>query len=103
MSLVLLSVMILHVAQGTRPKSEDGSVSLEGFEMRPHEADTYADNRSVARIWDSIWGRLFMPITTLWIYALSTGQGFTAYVASQRFIVDNLSPASYNCFLFHQV
>ena len=44
-----------------------------------------------------------MPITTLWIYALSTGHGLTAYVASRRYIVDNLAPASYNCFLFHQM
>jgi hypothetical protein len=39
----------------------------------------------------------------MWVIALSTGHGFTASVFRTRFLVDTMSPHSYNCFLFHQL
>lgn len=75
----------------------------EDFDLRPAEANNFTDISSVSRIWDNICGRLFAPITTLWIFSLSTGEGVTASILRTPFLVDTLAPHSYNCFLFHQV
>jgi len=39
----------------------------------------------------------------LWVFALTTGEGFTASVLRSKFLVETLSPNAYNCFLFHQM
>jgi hypothetical protein len=78
-------------------------LSLDGFYMRPDEADTYVDNLAVARLWGNMYARLFFPLTTLWIFALSTGEGVTAMFFRNRFLVETLSPTAYLCFLFHQM
>lgn len=54
------------------------------------------------RLWDSICGRFLAPLTTLWIFALSTGEGWTASVLRSKFLVETIAPHAYNCFLFHQ-
>jgi hypothetical protein len=74
-----------------------------GFFMRPQEADSYLDNAQTNRLWDNIYARLFCPITTLWIFALSTGEGLTSKLLRSKFLVESLAPHSYNCFLFHQM
>jgi len=106
----MIGVTIGHICQGKRPHggglgeyNRPDQLSLDGFPMRPLEADTYVDNLAVARIWDNIWGRLFAPITTLWIYAISTGRGATASFFGSSFVSETLAPHSYNAFLFHQM
>lgn len=103
-TVVMLLVSIAHVAQGYFPHGADISrVSLEPFFMRPDAADTFADPAAVNRIWDNIYARLFAPITLLWIFSLSTGQGVTASLLRARPISQTLAPAAYGCFLFHQM
>lgn len=43
------------------------------------------------------------PLTTLWIFAMATGEGYTAAILRGDFLVHTLGPNSYNCFLFHQM
>ena len=109
-SLTILGISIAHIAQGKRPHgggiddmNRPQYLSLDGFYMRPDEADTYLDNLAVARLWDNMYARLFFPLTTLWIFALSTGEGVTAMFFRNRFLVETLSPTAYLCFLFHQM
>jgi len=73
------------------------------FFLRPDEANNYTDPSSVNRIWDNICGRLFAPLTTLWIFSLSTGKGLTASFLRTPFLIETIAPHSYNCFLFHQM
>lgn len=47
--------------------------------------------------------RIMAPLTTLWIYAMATGEGYTAAILRGDFLVNTLGPNSYNCFLFHQM
>merc|ERR1712070_729864 len=76
----------------------------ESFYLRPSEANSQiVDAASVNRIWDNICGRLFAPLTTLWIFSLSTGKGITSRFLRSKFLVENIAPHSYNCFLFHQM
>ena len=72
--------------------------------LRPSEADSlHLDNLLVVRLWDAISGRLFCPLTALWLFALSTGEGVTAKLFRNRFVNKYLSPNTYGCFLFHQM
>lgn len=71
--------------------------------FRPAAADQFTDAASAYRLWDNLSGRIMAPLTSLWIYALSTGRGYTAMLLRHPFLVSTLSPLSYNCFLFHQV
>merc|ERR1711862_767431 len=71
--------------------------------LRPDEANEFTDSSNANRLWSNLSGRLFAPITTLWIYALSTGEGFTAMLLRTPFLADTLAPNAYNCFLFHQM
>ena len=71
--------------------------------FRPSDADYIGDSSAVARLWDNICGRIMAPLTTLWIFAMSTGDGYTASVLRGDFLVHTLGPNSYNCFLFHQM
>ncbi len=91
---ILISYGIAIVMQGT----ESNEQQTDHLFMRP-DVDTSAS----FRLWDNIGARLFCPLTTLWIFALSTGEGFTAMWLRSNFLVEKLSPNSYNCFLFHQV
>lgn len=70
--------------------------------LHPREADDYTDTAAVARLWSNICGRLAAPITTLWIFALSTGEGFTASLLRSPTLSQTFAPHAYNCFLFHQ-
>lgn len=72
------------------------------YSLRPNDANDYTDTAVTNRLWDSICGRLVAPLTTAWIFALSTGEGFTAYALRSNFLVESFAPHSYNCFLFHQ-
>ncbi len=95
-TLMMIGMSIAIVAQGVQPY--DGS-----FYMRPASANEKSDPGSSNRIWDNIGGRIFAPLTTLWIYALSTGEGFTAKLLRWNFLSTTLAPNAYNCFLFHQM
>ena len=69
---------------------------------RPDEADFIGDSGAVSRLWDEICARIMAPLTTLWIFALSTGEGRTASILRNDFLVKTLGPNAYNCYLFYQ-
>ena len=71
--------------------------------MRPEQADEYTDAASTNRLWDTSVARFFCPVTTLWVFSLSTGQGYTAMLFRTEFLAVTLAPNAYNCFLFHQM
>jgi acyl-CoA synthetase (AMP-forming)/AMP-acid ligase II len=71
--------------------------------FRPSDANYIGDSSSVNRLWDNLCGRIMAPLTTLWIFAMSTGHGYTAAIFRGDFLVHTLGPNSYNCFLFHQM
>ena len=70
---------------------------------RPNEANFIGDSPAVTRLWDEICARMMAPLTTLWIFAMSTGEGWTASFLRRDILVNTLSPTAYNCFLFHQM
>jgi len=98
-TMIMITLSALFVIQGT---SAYGKPATESF-MRPEEANQFTDNATVNRLWDNSIGRIMAPLTTLWIFAMSTGQGWTASILRNDFLVDSLAPNSYNCFLFHQM
>ena len=98
-TLILLALSATYIAQGTQTYGE----LSEAFSARPDEANESSDTLATSWIWDNMNGRLMCPLTTLWIFSLSTGQGITAALFRQEFLVGTLSPNSYNCFLFHQM
>merc|ERR1712127_96610 len=71
--------------------------------FRPEDANFIGDASSANRIWDNIAGRIMCPLTTLWIYGMATGEGYTAMILRNDFLVQTLGPNSYNCFLLHQM
>jgi len=97
-TLIIIAVSVGHIYMGSSYHDYDGN-----YVMRPDEGDHFTDNAQVNRLWDNLYGRGFAPLTTLWIFCLSTGKGVTAKMLSTPFLVKNLSPSSYNCFLFHQI
>ncbi len=101
-TLIMIVVSVAHIAQGYFPSGE-GWVSVEQNALRPAAADSLTDPAIVNRIWDNIYGRLFAPITLLWIFALSTGQGMTARFFRSSPISQILAPTAFSCFLFHQM
>lgn len=72
------------------------------WNLRPGTADNFTDVAIVNRLWDNICGRLVAPITTLWIFALATGEGVTASILRSTTLSESIAPHAYNCFLFHQ-
>lgn len=98
-TLFMIILSVLYIMQGT---SVYGEPSTERF-MRPDEANQFTDNAIVNRLWDNLVGRIMAPVTTLWVFSVSTGQGWTASFLGNDFIVETLGPNSYNCFLFHQM
>ncbi|KAK1740271.1 hypothetical protein QTG54_009221 [Skeletonema marinoi] len=92
----MIAISIALVSQGVQPY--DGELY-----MRPDSANEKVDSASSNRLWDNIFGRIFAPLTTLWIYALSTGEGYTAKCLRWSYLAKTLAPNSYNCFLFHQM
>ncbi|WP_045883392.1 AMP-binding protein [Pseudomonas chlororaphis] len=103
-TLIVIALSVAHVLQGYIPHGAGvARASLETFFLRPEAADNFADPGIVNRIWDEINSRLFAPITLLWVFALSTGQGLTARLLRLEPISQTLAPTAYACFLFHQV
>lgn len=103
-TLLIIFVSAVHVALGYFPY--DPSIvpaALEPSLIRPDAADTLAAPGIVNRMWDTIGSRLFAPITLLWVFALSTGQGMTARILRGDQISKVLAPTAYTCFLFHQM
>jgi len=98
-TLTLIAFSIATIAQGKSFYGENDD--LEMF-MRPDEANQLIDTAVVDRMWDAGYARMFCPLTTLWIFALSTGRGLTANFFAQPFLYVTLSPHAYNCYLFHQ-
>lgn len=83
--------------------SSDESSHLIRALNRANEADFRGDSEAVSRLWDEICARMMAPLTTLWIFAMSTGEGWTASILRGNFLVKTLGPNAYNCFLFHQM
>jgi len=95
-TLMVLGISLAHIAQGN---FADG----HQFWMRPGAANSITDPALVNRIWDDLYARLFSPLTLVWIFTLSTGQGITARVLRSRGMTRLLAPTVYGCFLFHQM
>jgi len=95
-TLSMIGMSIALVLQGVQPS--DGEMY-----MRPESSNQKMDSANANRLWDNVAGRIFAPLTTLWIYALSTGEGFTAKLLRWSFLAKTLAPNAYNCFLFHQM
>jgi len=96
-TLLVIAWSICLIAQGNIAYDFDNEYAL-----RPDEANNYIDTAQTNRLWDNLCGRFVAPMTTLWVFALSTGEGYTASVLRIPFLVTNFAPHSYNCFLFHQ-
>jgi len=99
---ITLVMIGLSVAIAMQPVTKYGEFTREMY-MRPDEANHYTDSGSSGRLWDNLGARIFAPVTTLWIFALSTGEGVTAMILRTGFVVEVLAPNAYNCFLFHQM
>lgn len=97
-SLIMIGLSIAMICQPLQHYDADPTPHY----MRPGEANEFTDNSSINRLWDNLVGRIMAPLTTLWIFSLSTGKGFTARILRGQFLVETLGPNSYNCFLFHQ-
>jgi acyl-CoA synthetase (AMP-forming)/AMP-acid ligase II/peptidoglycan/LPS O-acetylase OafA/YrhL len=103
-TVIMVIISVAHIAQGYYPFDLSVTeVTLDPFFMRPEAANSYADPSTVNRAWDNIYGRLFAPITLLWIFALSTGEGLTAKALRFSPLSQTLSLTTYSCFLFHQM
>jgi hypothetical protein len=99
-TLVLIAFSIAAILQGKSTYSYNKDLE---FYMRPDEANQWTDTSSVNRIWDASYARLFCPLTTLWVFAISSGRGVTCMFLRQKILSETLSPHAYNCFLFHQM
>lgn len=97
-TLVMIGLSIALICQTIQ---HEGEVPTPYY-MRPGAADEFTDNPSIVRLWDNLMGRSMAPLTTLWIFSLSTGEGLTAHVLRGKFLSETLGPNGYNCFLFHQ-
>lgn len=96
-TLAMLALTAVLIAQ---PENYTGEDKM----FRPELANNSStDTESVYRLWSDISGRLLAPLTTLWIFGLSTGEGFTAKLLRNDFWVNTLGPHAYNCYLFHQM
>lgn len=98
-TLFMIAMSIALILQGVQPY---GEYPEEKF-MRPGAADQFTDSASSNRLWDNLSGRLMAPLTTLWVYAMSTGEGVTAAILRTPILSQTLAPNAYNCFLFHQM
>jgi hypothetical protein len=95
-TLVMFAFSVAQIAQGNVAPPNDCF-------MRPELASAYVtlgQYSSQNRLWDNMYARMSCPVTTLWLFALSTGEGYTAMLLRSRYLVEVLSPNSYNCFLF---
>jgi len=99
-TLVMLGFSIAHICQGKSNYYYNKDYELY---MRPDDANAWTDTAATNRIWDASYARLFCPLTTLWMFAISSGRGFTCKFLRQKTLSETLSPHSYNCFLFHQM
>jgi len=99
-TLIMLGLMIAVICQGTQEKGAE--VTLPKY-MRPYDADEFTDISVINRLWDNVAGRLACPLTTIWVFALSTGEGYTAGILRNETLSVTLAPNAYNCFLFHQM
>ena len=95
-SLIVIVWSICLICQDGKGDTDDG------FALRPNESYQYTDTAVTNRLWDNICGRLIAPLTTIWIFALSTGEGWTASILRSIFYVETIAPHAYNYFLFHQ-
>ena len=69
-TLIMLGITVTVVCQGRAQPYGDEEYRF----FRPEDANQYTDTSSVNRIWDNICGRIMAPLTTLWIFAMSTGK-----------------------------
>ncbi len=99
---IIIGLSILQVMQGYISGTH-AQLPLTEYFMRPDAANQLTDPAVVNRLWDNIYPRLFAPLTLLWIFAIATGQGITAWVLRKPFIAKTLAPTALGCFLFHQM
>jgi hypothetical protein len=99
-TLLMIGKSVAMILQGYQ---QYGQIPEQDWFMRPEAANTFIDSVNANRLWDNLSGRLMAPLTTLWIFALSTGEGFSAMVLRSGFLARSLAPNAYNCFLFHQM
>lgn len=102
-TIFMIGLSVLQVAQGYIPHGAALQASFDTFFMRPDAANNYMDPGIVNRIWDTVYARLFEPVTLLWVFALATGQGWTARLFRVHPISQVLAPTAFACFLFHQL
>ena len=57
----------------------------------------------IFRLWYSLRACIACPLTTLWVFALSTGEGLTAMALRGKFFMEYLSPNAYSSILYHQI
>jgi len=98
-TLIMICISIAIINQGTQTYGEEVTIKY----MRPNDADSFTDIAVVNRLWDNVAGRIACPLTTLWVFSLSTGEGYTAAFLRNEFLSGILAPHAYNCFLFHQM
>lgn len=96
-TLIQLGITITIIVQ---PKYDDPDAERW---FRPEDANYIGDASYVHRLWDNLCGRIMCPLTTLWIFGMATGEGYTSMIFRNDFLVNTLGPNSYNCFLFHQM
>merc|ERR1719203_1643796 len=72
-TILMIVKTVFIVLQGVQPYGE----YPEEKYMRPDAADQFTDSTNINRLWDNTSGRVMAPLTTLWIFALSTGEGVT--------------------------
>lgn len=85
-TLIMIGLSIAMICQPVQYYGEEPTPLY----MRPSYADEFTDNSSSNRLWDNLIGRIVAPLTTLWIFSLSTGEGLTARVFSGKFLVETL-------------
>ena len=98
-TLLMVGLSIICISQGLQA---EGEIPAQKF-FRPTESNDFTDSSSTNRLWDNVCGRIVAPVTTLWIFSLSTGKGFTAMLLRTKILAETLSPYAYSCFLFHQM
>ena len=99
-TLVMIAFSIAILLQGNRSYGVNDKLE---FYLRPDEANQLTDTASVSRLWSASYARMFCPLTTLWVFAISSGRGVTCMILRTKILSETLSPHAYNCFLFHQM
>lgn len=55
-----------------------------------------------ARFWQMFLAQIAMPLSCFWTYGMAVGEGYSAKIMANNFLVAWLAPAGYGMFLFQQ-